>query len=86
MDIIKDLDGQAIGEYLTKNGEYVDDEEIAYVFESVLQVLLCDGTFSFSEAANLLAVADALGLEHEYALLMIADMIKEYPELDVIFE
>ena len=83
---IKDMDGQAVADYLAKAGEGVDDEEIAIVFEAVLQVMLCDGVFAYSEANNLLSVADALGLEHEYALLMVADMMKEEPEMEVTFE
>lgn len=83
---IKDLDGQAVAEYVAKAGEGVDDEEIAIVFEAVLQVMLSDGTFAYSEANNLLSMADALGLEHEYALLMVADMMKEENEIEVTFE
>ncbi|MBQ0019393.1 MAG: TerB family tellurite resistance protein [Bacteroidales bacterium] len=83
---IKDLDGQAVAEYIAKAGEGVDDEEIAIVFEAVLQVMLCDGVFAYSEANNLLSVADALGLEHEYALLMAVDMVKDEPEMEIEFE
>lgn len=83
---IKDMDGQAVADYIAQAGEGVDDEEIAIVFEAVLQVMLCDGVFAYSEANNLLSVADALGLEHEYALLMVADMMKEESELEVTFE
>lgn len=83
---INNLDGQAVADYIAKAGEGVDDEEIAIVFEAVLQVMLCDGEFSYSEANNLLSVADALGLEHEYALLMVADMMKEESEIEVTFE
>lgn len=82
---LKGLDGQAVADYLVKAGEGVDDEEIAHVFEAVMQILLADGTLSYTEAVNLFVAADALGLEHEYALLMIADMIKEEPELEVEF-
>lgn len=83
---IKDMDGQAVADYIAQAGEGVDDEDIAIVFEAVLQIMLCDGTLAYSEANNLLSVADALGLEHEYALLMVADMIKEEPEMEVTFE
>lgn len=83
---VKDMDGQAVADYLEKAGEGVDDEEIAHIFEAVLQVMFCDGVFAYSEANNLLSIADALGLEHEYALLMVADMIKEQSEIEIIFE
>lgn len=80
------MDGQAVSDYLVEAGQGVDDEELAHVFEAVMQILLSDGILSYAEANNLLVAADALGLEHEYALLMIADMIKEEPEMEVSFE
>lgn len=86
LNAIKALDGQAVADYLVEAGQGVDDEELAFVFEAVLQVMLCDGTLAYSEARNLLTVADALGLEHEFALLMVADMMKDEPELEVAFE
>lgn len=82
---IKGVDGQAVSNYLVEAAEGVDDEEIAHVFEAVMQIVLSDGTLSYTEAANLFVAADALGLEHEFALLMIADMIKDEPELEVEF-
>lgn len=83
---IQKLEGEAVTVYLVKAAEGVDDEEIAVVFEAVLQVILSDGEFSYTEASNLLIVADCLGLEHEFALLMVADMMKEEPEMEVSFE
>lgn len=79
------LDGQGVSDYLVEAGQGVDDEEIAHVFEAVMQILLSDGTLSYAEANNLLVVADALGLEHEYALLMVADMIKEETDIEIDF-
>lgn len=84
--LIKDMDGEAVSNYMVKAAEGVDDEEIAFVFEAVLQIALADGVLAYSEASNLLTVADALGLGHEYALLMVADMMKEEPEIEVDFD
>lgn len=84
--LIKDMDGEAVSNYLVKAAEGIDDEEIAFVFEAVLQIALADGVLAYSEASNLLTVADALGLGHEYALLMVADMMKEEPEIEVDFD
>lgn len=86
IEAIKDKDGEAVSAYLVKAAEGVDDEEIAYVFEAVMQMILCDGIFAYSESSNLLTIADALGLEHEYVLLMIVDMVKGAQEIEVIFE
>lgn len=83
---VEKMDGQVVADYLVEAGEGVDDEEVAFVFESVLQIVLCDGVLAYSEARNLLTVADALGLEHEYALLMVAGMVKEGNEIEAKFE
>lgn len=80
------MDGQAVSDYLVEAGQGVDDEELVHVFEAAMQILLSDGVLSYAEANNLFVAADALGLEHEYALLMIADMVKEEPEMEVSFE
>ena len=63
--------------------EAVDDNEIGIVFEAAMQMLLADGELSRSEVSNLLVIADALGIEAEDAILMLADMIKEEPELAI---
>ncbi len=85
IEAIKDLDGQAVSDYLIKNAEGIADDDIAAVFESVLQILFADGVFTYAEAQNLLVMADALGIEHEYALLMVADLIREDSDIEIEF-
>lgn len=63
--------------------EAVDDEEIGIVFEAAMQMLLADGELSASEVSNLLVVANALGIEEEMAILLLADMVKSEPELAI---
>lgn len=64
----------------------VDDDEIGIVFEAAMQMLLCDGVLSRDEVTNLLAIADALGIAAEDAILLLADMVKEEEELEIDFE
>ena len=61
--------------------EAVDDEEIGIVFEAAMQMLLADSELSRVEVSNLLVIAEALGIEDEDAILMLADMVKT--ELDL---
>lgn len=61
----------------------VDDEEIGIVFEAALQMLLADSELSRSEVSNMLVIADALGIEHEDAILMLADLVKEESDLSI---
>ncbi len=63
--------------------EAVDDEEIGIVFEAALQMLLADGELSRSEVSNMLVIAEALGIEHEDAILMLADLVKEESDLSI---
>ena len=63
--------------------EAVDDEEIGIVFEAALQMFLADSELSRSEVSNMLVIADALGIEHEDAILMLADLVKEESDLSI---
>ena len=66
--------------------EAVDDEEIGIVFEAAMQMLLSDSELSRAEVSNLLVIAEALGIEEEDAILMLADMVKTEPELTINME
>ena len=63
--------------------EAVDDEEIGIVFEAAMQMLLADSELSRAEVSNLLVIAEALGIEDEDAILMLADMVKTEPDLAI---
>lgn len=66
--------------------EAVDDEEIGIVFEAAMQMLLADSELSRAEVSNLLVIAEALGIEEEEAILLLADMVKTEPELTINLE
>ena len=48
-----------------------------------MQMLLADSELSRAEVSNLLVIADALGIETEDAILLLADMVKEEKELTI---
>ena len=83
---IKDLDEDAANDYLQKAADAVDDEEIGIVLEAALEIVLADGILSEEEVAELLAMATALGISDEMAILMLSDMVKEEPELTISFQ
>ena len=66
--------------------EAVDDEEIGIIFEAAMQMLLADSELSRAEVSNLLVIAEALGIEDEDAILMLADMVKTEQDLTIIME
>lgn len=83
LEAVKNLEADAVTEYLNKAGEGVDDEEIGHVFEVALQIVLCDGVLSHDEVSNLLVMAQALDIETEDAVLMLADMVNEEEDIEV---
>lgn len=83
---IENLDEDKLNAYLEAAAEGVDDEEVGEIFECALQIVLSDGVMGYSEAENLLAMADALGLEHAMAMMLIADMVKTESDLEISFE
>jgi uncharacterized tellurite resistance protein B-like protein len=46
-------------------------------------MLLADSELSRAEVSNLLVIAEALGIEDEDAILMLADMVKTEPDLAI---
>lgn len=82
---IRGLDEDGVNDYLQKAADAVDDEEIGIVFEAVMQLILADSVITEDEISTLLAMASALGLSDEMAIMLLLDMVKEEPELEVDF-
>lgn len=83
---IKKLDEESIAEYIISAAEGVDAEETEIVFEVILQMIISDNVIGSSEVNTALAIADALGLENDLAILLLLDMVKSEPELEIDFE
>lgn len=49
-------------------------------------MVLADGVIDEDEVNNLLAIADALGMEAAQAVLLLCDMVKTEPDLQVVVE
>ena len=80
---INPMNEEQINAFLEKAAQDIDAEEIGEVFEAVLQMVLADGVLAEGEVNNLLAIADALGMEPAQAVMLLCDMVKTEPELDV---
>lgn len=80
---IKPMDEEAVNKYLIENAVDVDEEDACIIFEAALEMVLVDGVLGSDEVGNLLAMADAVGIETEQAVLMLADMVKDEPDLVV---
>ena len=83
---IKKYSAEKATEYIVEAAEKVDDEEVGILMEAILQIIISDNELSYDEMTNLLAMADALDIEHQFVMLMVADLVKSEPELEVSFE
>lgn len=83
---VQNLTPEAATEYAVKHAAKVDPEETGEIFQAIMQMLLCDGVLTAGEVYNLLAMAEALDIDRESAILMLCDMVKTEPELEVSFE
>ena len=83
---LKNLDEQKATDYAVKHAAKVKDEETGEVFQALLQMALCDNVLTYSEVHNLLALAEALDIDQDAAVLMLCDLVKSEPELEVSFE
>lgn len=83
IDEIKPMDEEAINKYLIDNAVDIDEEDANIIFEAALEMVLVDGVLSPDEVSNLLSMAEAIGIEPEQAVLMLADMVKDEPDLKV---
>ena len=61
IETVKSLDEEKIGDYIVNAANDIDEEEVAIIYEAVLQIALCDGALGYEEVSTLLAIADALG-------------------------
>lgn len=80
---IKDASEEEVNSLLSAAGEAVADDERFLVFEADLEMILCDRVMTREESENLVAMAEALKIEMADALLLVADMVKSEPEMDI---
>ena len=85
VEAISALDEDKVNEVLLQKAAEVDEEEAELVLQAVLQIATVDGVLCEEEVDNILSIASALGVNEARAVLMLADLVKEEPELEVVF-
>ena len=85
LDEIRDKSEEEVDEYLRAHSVEVEDEEAELIYMAALQIVLVDGVLGAEEVSNLLSIASTLGMDDEMAVLLLADMVKEEPELTIEF-
>lgn len=83
---VQHLSPEDVTTYAVKHAAKVDPEDAGEVYQSMMQMMLCDGVLTAGEVYNLLALAETLDIDRESAILMLCDMVKTEPELEVSFE
>ena len=79
------MDEEQVNNYILEHSAEVDDDEAAMLYEAALQIITVDGVVGVEEVDNILAIASALGLDEAQAFLLLADLIREEPEIDLVY-
>ena len=67
------------------NAAEVAADEAELVLQAVLQIATVDGVLCEEEVDNILSIASVLGVSKARAVLMLADLVKDEPELEIAF-
>ncbi|MBR6775587.1 MAG: TerB family tellurite resistance protein [Bacteroidales bacterium] len=79
------MDEEQVNNYILEHSAEVDDDEAAMLYEAALQIITIDGVVGVEEIDNVLAIASALGLDEAQAVLLFADLIREEPEIELVY-
>ena len=85
VEAISALDEEKVNEVLLQNAAEVDEDEAELVLQAVLQIATVDGVLCEEEVDNILSIASALGVNEARSVLMLADLVKDEPELEIVF-
>lgn len=81
--VVESMNEEDVNAYILEHSAEVEDDEAEMLLQAVLQVVIVDGVLGEDEVENVLSIASALGINESRAVLMLADVVKEEPELQV---
>ena len=81
--VVEPMNEEEVNAYILEHSAEVDEEEAEMLLQAVLQVVIVDGILGEEEVDNVLSIASALGIDDARAVLMLADLVKEEPELQI---
>lgn len=81
--VVEQMDEDQVNTYILEHSAEIDDEEAEIILEALLQIVIIDGVLDEEEVENILSIASALGIDDARAVLMLADLVKDEPELQV---
>jgi tellurite resistance protein len=80
---VEPMNEEEVNAYILEHSGEVEDEEAEIILQAVLQVITVDGVIGVEEVDNFLSIASALGVDDSRAVLMLADIVKDEPELEI---
>ena len=84
LTVVEPMNEEEVNAYILEHSAEVDDDEAEMLLQVVMQVVIVDGVLAEEEVENVLSIASALGIDESRAVLMLADLVKEEPELQVV--
>lgn len=87
VELLEPKTEEEVTEYLIENATAIEPEDVLTLMQSAIEIVLADSVLSKDEANVLFELADATGiLSNSDVLLMVADLIKYDPEIEIKFE
>ena len=83
---VEPMNEEEVNAYILEHSGEIDEEEAEYVLQAVLQVITVDGVIGEEEIENFLSIASALGVDDARAVLMLVDIVKDEPELEIAYK
>ena len=83
VEAIGGMDEEQVNETLLQNTAEVDEDEAEMVLQAALQITTVDGVLCEEEIDNILTIGSALGINEARVVLLLADLVKDEPELVV---
>lgn len=84
--VLEDKDDEAVQEFLVENASAVEEEDAKLLLQCAMEIVLADNVITKDEVQTLFDLADATGVvEHSEVAVMLADLVKYDPEIEVTF-
>lgn len=80
---VEPMSEEEVNNYVVEQASKVAAEEKEMLLQAVLQVVIIDGYLGEDEVENVMSIAAALDVNEARAILMLADLVREEPELEV---
>ena len=79
-------DEEEVQTYLVENASAIEEDEAKVLMQCAIEIVLADNVVTADEVQTLFDLADATGsLEHSEVALMLLDLVKYDPEINIEF-